>query len=116
MKTIAKTLLLISVLVGFSGCATPGSLGEKTPEVEYITKKLPDEAVACVSEKWAANEPGVSTLNLPSKKIVQISREFLGTIALTVAENTDTGTRVRYFKQAGLYYPAWYREGVEKCQ
>jgi|GEM_PF-5289670 len=100
-------------LVGLVGCATPASLAQKPPLVEYKTSKSAKAVAARISKLWSEHSGNISTLLTEDGYVISLTNYVAGVDATVVISEKNGETTVKYSERIPSLSPAWMKDAVE---
>jgi hypothetical protein len=117
MSSTLCTFLFAGMLLTFSGCATPNSLLEKTPMIEYISPQSPKTITSIISLEWSKHNATVNTMISGDGFIISIVAPADGSAQATASIlPSGTGSIVRYAEAWHAGSPNWFSEAVLLCK
>lgn len=104
----------IPVILLMVGCATPKSLSERPPLVEFETPLSPKAVASMVSEGWSAHTAEISTLINGDGFTISLTNPVAGVDATVIVLPKGTGSHVRFWERMPSLSPAWMAKPIRE--
>lgn len=117
MSSALRTFLFTVTLLILYGCASPNSLMQKPPMIEYISPQLPKIITSTISLEWSKHNATVNTMISGDGFIISIISAADGSALATASIlPSGTGSIVRYAEAWHAGSPNWFSEAVLLCK
>ncbi len=98
------------------GCATPGELANKAPQIVFESVRSPKDFSACVSREWSKETAYISTLVMEDGYMVSLLHSHAGADASVTIARRGEGSYIRYAERMPSFSPDWMKQAVVKCK
>ncbi|NWJ41289.1 MAG: hypothetical protein HXX12_09990 [Geothrix sp.] len=115
MITSPPRVCAIATLGFLLGCASPHTLTQRTPVLEFTTPLSPREVASRISREWSKELANISTLLDGDGYLISYMHPFAGADATVSIQPSGSGSKVRYFERMPSLTPAWMSAPVKGC-